>query len=472
MYGLNLLLFALYEIVIIVAIIHVLMDNRQPAKTMAWMLVIYFVPVVGLLFYFFFGVNTRRGKLMSERSLQQLTRRAMFEFVEQRDLHVPDEYKTTIDLFVNQGFFLPFKDNEVEVFTDGHAFFLDLFHSIGKARHSIHLDFYIFEDDALGTLLADMLIDKARQGVEIRLVYDDVGCWKVKRRFFERMRREGIEAWPFMPVRFRSFTSKVNYRNHRKIVVVDGTTGYIGGMNVARRYVQGRDGRHWRDTMVRVKGGGVYGLQRAFLLDWYFVDRTLISDRKYYPPSDGTLSNSCMAQVVMSTPVTPQPEIMLGILGIVLRAKRYIYIETPYFMPNEPVAVALKTAALEGVDVRVMVPKRCDSHFVYWASRSYLDEMVAAGVKVLEYDGGFLHSKLWVIDDMLASCGSTNIDFRSFENNFEANVFFYDSGTADSFRRVFECDQLLCTPYEVDDRRNRFFMRLWLSLVRLLSPVM
>ena len=176
MYGLNLLLFALYEIVIIVAIIHVLMDNRQPAKTMAWMLVIYFVPVVGLLFYFFFGVNTRRGKLMSERSLQQLTRRAMFEFVEQRDLHVPDEYKTTIDLFVNQGFFLPFKDNEVEVFTDGHTFFLDLFHSIGKARHSIHLDFYIFEDDALGTLLADMLIDKARQGVEIRLVYDDVGC--------------------------------------------------------------------------------------------------------------------------------------------------------------------------------------------------------------------------------------------------------------------------------------------------------
>ena len=174
------------------------------------------------------------------------------------------------------------------------------------------------------------------------------------------MRREGIEAWPFMPVRFRSFTSKVNYRNHRKIVVVDGTTGYIGGMNVARRYVQGRDGRHWRDTMVRVKGGGVYGLQRAFLLDWYFVDRTLISDRKYYPPSDGALSNSCVAQVVMSTPVTPQPEIMLGILGIVLRAKRYIYIETPYFMPNEPVAVALKTAALEGVDVRVMVPKRCE----------------------------------------------------------------------------------------------------------------
>lgn len=461
-----------YELVKIVAMIHVLMDNRQPAKTMAWMLVIYFVPVVGLLFYFFFGLNTRRERLMSERSLNQLTKRSMLEFVEQRDLQVANEHRPTVDLFVNQNFCLPFKDNRVEIFTDGQSFFTDLLQIIGSARQSIHMDFYIFEDDALGNLVADVLIDKARQGVEVRLVYDDVGCWKVKRPFFERMRQEGIEAWPFMPVRFRSFTSKVNYRNHRKIVVVDGRIGYIGGMNVALRYVKGRGLRHWRDTMVRLEGGGVYGLQRAFLVDWYFVDRTLISNRKYYPPLDGSYVNDCVAQVVTCTPVTPFPEIMQGLLGIIMRAHRYIYIQTPYFLPNEPILVALKTAAIAGVDVRVMVPKQCDSHFVQWAGKSYLADIAAVGVKVLYYTGGFLHSKLWVVDDSLASCGSTNIDFRSFENNFEANVFFYDHDVALRFKSVFEHDEQQCEAYDIPgEKRRKFSVRLWESLTRLLSPL-
>lgn len=465
-------LVVLYELVKIMAMIHVLMDNRQPAKTMAWMLVIYFMPIIGLLFYFFFGLNTRRDRLMSERSLNQLTKRSMLEFVEQRDLLVPDEHRLTVDLFVNQNFCLPFKDNAVRIFTDGHSFFSDLLHAIGTARQSIHMDFYIFEDDPLGNLIADVLIDKAREGVEVKLIYDDVGCWKVKRRFFERMRQDGIEAWPFMPVRFRSFTSKVNYRNHRKIVVVDGKVGYIGGMNVALRYVKGIGGLPWRDTMVKIEGGGVYGLQRAFLVDWYFVDRTLISNRKYYPPQKAGEVNNCVAQTVTSTPVTPFPEIMQGLLGIIMRARKYIYIETPYFLPDEPILVALKTAAVAGVDVRIMVPKKCDAPFVHWAGKSYLADIASVGVKVLYYTGGFLHSKIWVIDDSLASCGSTNVDFRSFENNFEANIFFYDHDVALRFKAVFEEDEKLCYAYDVSNGKCRKFgVKLFESLTRLLSPL-
>ncbi|MGM9699259.1 MAG: cardiolipin synthase [Prevotella sp.] len=465
-------LVVLYELVKIMAMVHVLMDNRQPAKTMAWMLVIYFVPIIGLLFYFFFGLNTRRDRLMSGRSLNQLTKRSMLEFVEQRDLLVPDEHRLTVDLFVNQNFCLPFKDNVVRIFTDGHSFFSDLLSTIVTAKQSIHMDFYIFEDDPLGNLIADVLIDKARQGVEVKLIYDDVGCWKVKRRFFERMRQDGIEAWPFMPVRFRSFTSKVNYRNHRKIVVVDGKVGYIGGMNVALRYVKGIGGLPWRDTMVRIEGGGVYGLQRAFLVDWYFVDRTLISNRKYYPPQKAGEVNNCVVQTVTSTPVTPFPEIMQGLLGIIMRARKYIYIETPYFLPDEPILVALKTAAVAGVDVRIMVPKKCDALFVHWAAKSYLADIASVGVKVLYYTGGFLHSKIWVVDDSLASCGSTNVDFRSFENNFEANIFFYDPNVALRFKAVFEEDEKLCYAYDVSNGKCRKFgVKLFESITRLLSPL-
>ena len=216
---------------------------------------------------------------------------------------------------------------------------------------------YIFADDALGRLVADALIAKAEEGVEIRVIYDDVGCWNVSRQFFERMREEGIEAVPFMPVRFPSFTSKVNYRNHRKIIVIDGQVGFIGGMNIALRYVKGSSGQPWRDTMLKVTGGAVNALQRAFLVDWYFVDRTLLSDRKYYPQrtdDEEQLTNNCLVQVVTSGPVTPYPEIMQGFVRIITGARRYLYLETPYFLPNDPVLFALKTAALGGVDVRVI----------------------------------------------------------------------------------------------------------------------
>jgi cardiolipin synthase len=469
------ILFGVYQVIVILTIIHVVLDNRQPAKTMAWALVIWFVPVVGIVFYLFFGVNTRKERLISQRSLDMLSKRSMLEFVEQRDLHLPEEYKPIIDLFVSENFSLPFKGSEVKIHTDGYSFFHALLKEIASAKDHIHLDMYIFEDDALGNMVRDALVAKAREGVEVRLIYDDVGCWNVSNRFFERMREEGIEVAPFLPVRFPSFTSKVNYRNHRKMIVIDGRTGFIGGMNIALRYVKGTKSQPWRDTMLQITGSGVYSLQRAFLVDWYFVDRNLISNRKYYPhPSEESSHNESLLQIVTSGPDTPYPEIMQGYVRMILAAKKYIYIETPYFLPTDPVLFALKTAAAGGVDVRILVPLRSDTKFVEWAGRSYLREMVKAGVSVSYYKTGFLHSKMIVCDDAICSCGSTNVDFRSFENNFESNAFIYDTKVAIAMRDIFLEDtsqSLLFTDMPQRVKPN-ILKRLVESLVRLMSPLM
>ena len=465
--------YALIVIAAAVAIIHVLMDNRQPAKTMAWVLVIGFIPVVGVVFYLFFGINHRKERIISQGQMDELTKRSMLSFVGQHNFRVPERQKPLVDLFVNQNLALPFKDNRIDIMTDGYAFFPELLKDIAEATHHIHINIYIFEDDALGRLVADALMTKARQGVKVRLIYDDVGCWRVGNRFFEQMREAGVEVVPFLPVRFPSFTSKVNYRNHRKIIVIDGRIGYIGGMNIARRYVSDK----WRDTMLRVQGGVVYALQRAFLVDWYFVDHTLITDRIYYPPVSEELTaknHQLVAQVVTSGPMARYPEIMQGFVRIILAARRYIYIETPYFLPNEPILFALKTAALAGVDVRLMCPLYSDARFLDWASRSYLREIHEAGAKIYLYEPGFLHSKLLISDDSLVSCGSTNVDFRSLENNFEANVFVYDEGTALRLKKIFLDDQSQAVLLsDVPNRLHpKFYARLWESFTRLVSPLL
>lgn len=464
----------LYVAIMIPAIIRVLLDNRQPAKTMAWILVLAFMPFVGIIFYIFFGQNTRKERHISDRSMDQLTKRSMLEFVEQENLHLPANNKPLMNLFTNQNWAFPFKDNRVDIFTDGYEFICSLLYNIGKAQHHIHLDTYIFEDDALGYLVADALIDKAEQGVEIRVIYDDVGCWKVKDSFFERMRDAGIDVHAFMPVRFPAFTSKVNYRNHRKLCVIDGKVGFIGGMNIARRYVKGTGKQPWRDTHLRIEGGGVYALQRAFLIDWYFVDRTLITNRVYYPPVDIHISNSSLVQVVTSSPIAPWPDIMQGYVRILLQAQKYVYMETPYFLPTEPVLFAMRTAALAGVDIRLMIPRKADAKLVEWASRSYVMEAIEAGVKVYLYMGGFNHSKLLVSDDNLCTVGSTNIDFRSFENNFEANAFFYDEEMAQRIKAIYLKDE--SQSILVDDVsyfvKRPFMKRLFESIVRLLSPLL
>lgn len=485
MQGLHLILVILYWIVVALAIIHVVMDNRQPAKTTAWALIIWSVPVAGIIAYLFFGVNTRRERLVSRRQMDDLTKRSMLGFANQQDLKLPEQHKPLIDMFINQNLSLPFQGNTVDILTDGYQFVHALLAAIGKARRHIHIDMYIFEDDPLGYLISDALIAKAQESVEIRVIYDDVGCWSVKQRFFERMKEAGIEVMPFLPVRFPSFTSKVNYRNHRKLIVIDGLTAFAGGMNLALRYVKGTGRQAWRDTMVQISGPGVFALQRAFLVDWYFVDRTLLSDRKYYPMADTSQGSSTaqvpqkagaanLLQFVTSSPADPYPDIMQGFVRILQTARQYVYIETPYFLPTEPVLFALKSAAMAGVDVRIIVPRYSDARLTELASRSYLREVAEAGVQVFYYTTGFMHSKLLVCDDDISTCGSTNVDSRSFENNFESNVFFYGQPMALRMRDVFMRDMLESVAFDdVPERQHPpFLKRLTESVLRLFSPLM
>jgi cardiolipin synthase len=474
------LIFIFYQVTAILAVIHVVMDNRQPAKTVAWALVIYFVPIIGLLAYLFFGINTRRKRLVHRHTLDQTSRNAMLDSIEQHGLVLPEAHKSIIELFASQNSSLPFGQNKVNFMTSGYEFFPSLLRDIASAKSHIHIDIYIFEDDPLGQLVSDALISKARQGIEVRVIYDDVGCWSVSNRFFDRMEQAGIEVRPFLPVHFPRLTSKANYRNHRKIIVIDGSIGYIGGMNIALRYVNGgtrKNKKHlpWRDTMARIEGHGVYSLQQAFFIDWFFVESTLINDSKYYPgPTSGTQESSTLLQTVTSGPQSPMPEIMQGLVNIIMNAKRYVYIETPYFLPTSIVIFALKTAVSTGVDVRLLVPLNGDTWLTQWASRSYLREVAEAGVKVSLYKPAFLHSKMIVCDDCIATCGSTNIDFRSLENNFEANTFFYGAEAACKMRDIYLADEaeseLLVN---ISGRMHpRFFVQLWESLTRLFSPLL
>ena len=466
----------IYIMVIVSIIVTILMDNRQPAKTMAWVMVLLFVPVAGIILYIFFGQNTRKMRFISQRSLDQLSKRQMLEFVEQRELRMPDKFQSLVRLFTNQSLALPFKDNEAEFYTDGYQFFPALLQSISHARHHIHLETYIFDDDPLGRLIADALIQKAKEGVEIRVIYDDVGCWRVPSAFFESMKKAGIDVCAFMPVKFPAFTSKVNYRNHRKVCVIDGIEGFTGGMNIALRYVKGmRNGTlPWRDTHMRLRGSIVYALQRAFLVDWYFVDRTLVTNSKYYPPMPWRIENNCLMQVVTSSPIAKWPDIMQGYVRILLEAKNYVYMESPYFLPTEQVLFAMRTAALAGVDVRLMIPRHSDSRLLELSSMSFVTEVLEAGVKIMLYEAGFNHSKLLVADDALCTCGSTNIDFRSFENNFESNVFIYDRTTALRMKEIFISDEQECVDFlsVYSERKRPFMHRLAESLVRVFSPLL
>lgn len=460
-----------YLAVILFTIVIVLLDNRNPVKTMAWILVLVFLPVVGLAFYFFFGRNTRKERLISKKGFSRLSKRPMAEYQAQEALGDFTGRNQLIPFFHRVSNALPFEGNDVQVFTDGYSMYQELFRRIAKAKHHIHLEFYIFENDAVGRLLRDLLIDKAREGVSVRLLYDDVGCWDVNPMFYDEMLCEGIEVRSFLKVRFPQFTSKVNYRNHRKLAIIDGKVGFIGGMNIALRYLKGVPWGVWRDTHICLKGKAVYGIQTAFLTDWFAVDRTLLTSAQYFPKMD-TVGTS-VAQIVTSDPVGEWHDIMLGLVKAISCAQRYIYVETPYFLPTEQVMAAFQTAALSGVDVRLMIPKKADAFITHKGTMSYLDELMKSGVKVYFYRAGFLHSKLWVADDEWASVGSTNLDFRSFEHNFEANAFFYDEKTVCTLKEIFLEDMRKCMTLsqKIWDKRS-FKNKIVESVVRLLAPLL
>jgi cardiolipin synthase len=460
-----------YALVISFTIAMVVLDNRHPVRTLAWVLVLFYLPFVGLMFYFFFGRSTRHQRLISYKTFASLYKRPREKYLAQEALSPTASASPVMNFFRKVSNALPFEGNDVRAFTTGYDMLHSLLTDISRAHHHIHLEFYIFEDDAVGRLVRDALLDKVRQGVEVRLLYDDVGSWHVPNRFFDEMKRAGMEVEAFLKVRFPQFTGKVNYRNHRKLTIIDGRVGYIGGMNIALRYMKGVPWGVWRDTHLRVEGKAVYGLQTAFLLDWYVVTQRLINQTVYFPEVQS--GGRALMQIVTCDPIGEWHEIMQGLLMAILNARKYFYIETPYLLPTDPIIVALRTAALSGVDVRVMIPERGDARFIHLGTLSYLDELMRAGVKIYLYRKGFLHSKLMVSDDNFSTVGSTNVDFRSFEHNFEVNAFMYDTRSARALKALFMQDQkeaVLLT-------EKQWAMRPWYqkveeSVVRLMAPLL
>ena len=477
---------AFYLVVVLSQMLVVILENRQPVKTVAWLMVLFFLPIVGLVIYFFFGRNRKREHFVSRACASQLARRSAVRFYQGGFPELPVEYRPLIKLFRRQSGAFPYADNKLRVFTSGASMLDNLLRDIAAARHHIHVEFYIIEDDRIGRMVREALAAKAREGVSVRLVYDDVGCWNVKNRFFREMEKEGIQVGAFLPVRFPKLTSKVDFRNHRKIVVIDAIVGYVGGMNLAGRYFYpGAKGTPaWRDTHLRMMGNAVAGLQRAFLSDWYVATGQTITSQVYYPKEEECrkllaadrepfVSRSVLIQIVTSIPTAPWPDIMQGMILAILRAKKYCYLQSPYFMPTERMLFALQTAALAGVDIRLMIPERTDKRFLTWASRSFLHDVIRAGVRVYLYLPGFLHSKTLVCDDTLMSCGSTNIDFRSFERNFEVNAFVYDREAALMMKRTFLEDQSRCRLLNLETWEKRsIWCRVAESSIRLLSPLL
>ena len=464
-----------YSLTIVGVVLVIITDNRNPLKTLPWILVLMLAPGAGLAAYFFFGQNLSKRRIISHRTRKRITTR-----LEASDTAgapgIPAQWHPLARLLGRTALAAPLYGSRLTPYTDGKSKMEALLEAIAGARRHIHIQYYIFSDDATGRRLRDALAAKAREGVEVRILYDDVGCARVKKAFFEGMRAEGIEVYSFLHVKFPRFTSKVNYRNHRKIAVIDGRVGFVGGMNVADRYVLGIDrGRAargvWRDTHVRIEGSGVAGLQASFLSDWSATTKRIVGGETYFPVHERLTGNAL--QILPSGPLGKWRTLLQAVEYAVSRAARRVWIETPYYLPSETLNAALQEAALAGIDVRLMLPERSDSRVVDLASHSYLDDMMQAGVQIAFYTPGFLHSKLLLIDDDLTVVGSANMDFRSFEHNFEVNAFVYDPAFNARMAALYEEDLRRCRPSTPGEWFHRPRTRRWAeSFMRIFSPLL
>lgn len=451
-------------------------ENRNPVKSLAWVTVLLMFPIGGIVLYVFFGRSIKNTRMISRRNRRRLRELTMPEVCEPDFKGMPAETRQQIQLAQSLTGSAFYGGNDVEIF-DGGEKFEALEGDIAGAREYINLQYYIFADDATGRRIADALMERARAGVKVRVIYDHIGSIATKNSFFRSMREAGIEVYPFFRVAFPPFATRINWRNHRKLVVIDGTVGYIGGMNIADRYTDGgKRFTGWRDTHLRITGPAVGALQYSFAVDWRFMGRELIEEGVAGAGAAGGVAatpGDAGMNLLTCGPTSEWSNISYMLLKAIGNAKKRVWVQTPYFLPTESLLKGLQAAALSRVDVRVMMPRRSDSAILTYASRSYVQECLRAGVKIYFYDGGMLHSKVVVVDDDFSSVGSANIDFRSFEHNFEANMMIYSPSVNSRLRGRFEDDQARSERVRGAEWRRRPVMHKALeSIVRLMSPVL
>jgi len=468
-----------YYILVLLAVVKLLLENKNPLKTHSYMLAMIFVPVFGLLIYVLFGQDYRRNKMFSRKAVldqarvnayveDQLQLASQHELIQDDDIQ---EKANIIKLLLSNNRSFLTKNNSIKLLINGENKFAELLKCLRTAKNHIHIEYYIVDDDLIGNEIAKVLADKANEGVKVRFIYDDVGTSHLHKSFRKIFDPAGVEYYPFMPVYIPEL-SKANYRDHRKIVIIDGNTGFVGGINIADRYINKAGKITWRDTHLKIEGEAVYSLQIVFMLNWYFVSKEGLKFSDRYFPDTGTPGNICV-QIAASGPDSDWASIMQAFFVAISTAKSQVLITTPYFIPNEAVLEALKTAALGGVDVQIMFPYKGDNFIVQSASMSYMKEVLVAGVKVHLYTGGFNHSKTMVVDGIISSVGTANMDFRSFDQNFEVNAFIYDKGIAGELIEQFAEDKTQCVPLFLSRWQQRPIRRkLAESTARLLAPLL
>ncbi len=468
------LLTVLYIGTVLSCIVVVLSENRNPIRSLAWVIVLIFLPVVGLVFYLFFGRSIRNIRMISRHNKRKLMREKARYHKTPDQLGITDpDLRHIVRLAESINGATLQANNDIEIFTSGADKFDALCRDLESARHHILLQYYIFRDDTAGHAIAEILMRKAREGVDVKVIYDHVGSFSVSNSFFKRMRKAGVEAYPFFRVTFPTLANRVNWRNHRKLVIIDDRIGYVGGMNIADRYIAGeQDGRIWRDTHFRVRGDAVKSFIYSFAIDWSFMHQPLeySSTQK---AEDRHTHNNVGVQLVTSGPTDRWTNIEFLFLKCITSARRRVFIQTPYFLPTDTLLSALQTAALAGVDVRIMIPRRSDSKMLTLASYSYVTECLNAGIKIYLYDAGMLHAKTMIVDDDFVTSGSVNFDFRSFEHNFECNILVYDRDFNRRMTDIYFNDMSSCTKVNLTMWRSRpVAQRTLESVVRLMAPVL
>lgn len=474
----------IYVVLLIFVCLRIIYDTRSTTKSLAYLLFAIFVPFFGMLFYFFFGINYRHRKMYSKKLYgnDDLANKFRHDILQYSELTFKENGNAVLGN--KELAFMILKDsmspltskNALKLLINGEQKFPEVLNAIKSAKHHIHIEYYIYEDDEIGHAIEQALIEKAKEGVTVRFIYDDFGSRSIRKKLVPRLVENGVEAFPFLKVHFMLFANRLNYRNHRKIIVIDGVTAFVGGINVSDRYINnGSEKLYWRDTHLRIDGPGAQYLQYLFLCDWNFcADELLQPNTDFFPAKPlQTVNDNKVVQIAASGPDSESPTILFSIIQAINLATSEILITSPYFIPGESLLDALIIASLSGISVKLLVPGVSDSILVNSAARSYYSELLSAGVEIYQYQKGFVHAKTMVTDKKIAMVGTANMDFRSFDLNFEVNAIVYDTPIATELSDIFYRDlkdALKINPVYWNSRP--VYKKLLEKAARLLSPLL
>jgi cardiolipin synthase A/B len=475
-----------YLLVLVLVCIRIIYDTQTDAKSLAYLLFAIFVPFLGIIFYFTFGINYRSRKIYSKKLIEnsELSDK-LFKKIHQYSKQTFNLGDATVksneelaNMLLNDTLSPLTSDNSVKLLINGENKFPDVLQALKNAKDHIHIEYYIFEDDHIGREIEKILTEKVREGIKVRFIYDDFGSQGIRKTMVPRLKSQGIESYPFFKIRFITLANRLNYRNHRKIIVIDGVTAFIGGINVSDKYINQVDqpGKlFWRDTHLRIDGPGVQYLQYLFMCDWNFCSELKLEPTdKFFPPlSSIPINGNKIVQIAASGPDSPSPAILYATLQAINLASKEILITSPYFIPNSSLLDALCIAALGGVKVKILVPLRSDSLFVDFAVRSYYADLLKAGIELFQYSKGFIHAKTMVCDAKIAMIGTANMDSRSFDLNFEVNAIVYDEQLANELVTLFNSD--LQDSVKLNDHewtKRSIFKKFMEKLIRLFSPLL